>query len=736
MVMAIRSSLKKKSILALTIYLAFFLAIVGTLSYWGLEVPFRKELKNNLALRAELLATQIRGPLNNSIGVLQSVTSIGKSAADKEEQERMLRSLFSVVGGVIISGGLWPEPNLSATDPSLRYDSLFFNKATDGQVDQLSSWNNPKAGGYDRESWYLAAEREAEGLYFWSPVYVDPYTRVEMITVSTPYYRNGQFAGVATVDLSLESLIQFVAATAEQYNLGVNLKDAFGVEVVSHNFRTYDNALVSYYSFGEFNWQIEVVNANQHVDEIIFDLIINIEKGLMPILLLCVMVGYFLISHYWIRPIVLIAKKVSESREGEIIDIRYKSQDEIRHLIDTFNQKTIYLEAEKVKAQASTKAKSAFLATLSHEIRTPMNGVLGTAQILLKDELTPKQRQHLTSLYESGEHMMSLLNEILDYSKIEQGKFELDHSAFPLKSIIGSIKSIYSSLCVEKGLKFQLNSEITDGRWYYGDKARLRQIIFNLLSNAVKFTEAGFVAIGLSEESCDEENYLIIKVQDTGIGIAQESLGRIFRPFEQAESHTTRRFGGTGLGLAIVKQIAELMNGTVLVQSEVGQGSCFKVRVKLAITEPVTEDVKPTKAKTYPGLRVLIVEDNRTNIMILEAFMRNKGFECHSVMDGVQAITALQESSFDLVLMDNHMPLKDGIQATREIRQLPLPQAKILLFGCTADVFKDTRDKMLSAGADDIIAKPIAEHELDMALEQHSERLYQFHREPSLPSVE
>ncbi len=734
--MAIRSSLKKKSILALTIYLAFFLAIVGTLSYWGLEVPFRKELKNNLALRAELLATQIREPLNNSIGVLQSVTSIGKSAADKEEQERMLRSLFSVVGGVLISGGLWPEPNLSATDPSQRYDSLFFNKATDGQVDQLSSWNNPKAGGYDRESWYLAAEREAEGLYFWSPVYVDPDTRVEMITVSTPYYRNGQFAGVATVDLSLESLIQFVAATAEQYNLGVNLKDAFGVEVVSHNFRTYDNALVSYYSFGEFNWQIEVVNANQHVDEIIFDLIINIEKGLMPILLLCVMVGYFLISHYWIRPIVLIAKKVSESREGEIIDIRYKSQDEIRHLIDTFNQKTIYLEAEKVKAQASTKAKSAFLATLSHEIRTPMNGVLGTAQILLKDELTPKQRQHLTSLYESGEHMMSLLNEILDYSKIEQGKFELDHSAFPLKSIIGSIKSIYSSLCVEKGLKFQLNSEITDGRWYYGDKARLRQIIFNLLSNAVKFTEAGFVAIGLSEESCDEENYLIIKVQDTGIGIAQESLGRIFRPFEQAESHTTRRFGGTGLGLAIVKQIAELMNGTVLVQSEVGQGSCFKVRVKLAITEPVTEDVKPTKAKTYPGLRVLIVEDNRTNIMILEAFMRNKGFECHSVMDGVQAITALQESSFDLVLMDNHMPLKDGIQATREIRQLPLPQAKILLFGCTADVFKDTRDKMLSAGADDIIAKPIAEHELDMALEQHSERLYQFHREPSLPSVE
>ncbi|HGF7478431.1 TPA: hybrid sensor histidine kinase/response regulator CqsR [Vibrio mimicus] len=726
--MAIRSSLKKKSILALTIYLAFFLAIVGTLSYWGLEVPFRKELKNNLALRAELLATQIREPLNNSIGVLQSVTSIGKDAINKEEQERMLRSLFSVVGGVIISGGLWPDPNLSTTKP-LRYDSLFFNKAIDGQVDQLISWNNPKAGGYDKESWYVAAENEAEGMYFWSPVYVDAYTRVEMITVSTPYYRNGVFAGVATVDLSLEGLIKFVASTAEQYNLGVNLKDAFGLEIVSHNFRTYDNALVSYYNFGEFNWQIEVVNATQHVDEIIFNLIINIEKGLMPILLLCVMVGYFLISHYWIRPIVLIAKKVSESGEGEIIDIRYKNQDEIRHLIDTFNQKTIYLEAEKVKAQASTKAKSAFLATLSHEIRTPMNGVLGTAQILLKDELTAKQRQHLTSLYESGEHMMYLLNEILDYSKIEQGKFELDYSPFPLRSIIGSIKSIYSSLCFEKGLQFQLHSEIIDTRWYYGDKARLRQIIFNLLSNAVKFTEQGFVSVGLSEENIGDEYFLTIKVQDSGIGIPQDALDRIFQPFEQAESHTTRRFGGTGLGLAIVKQIAELMSGTVSVQSEVGLGTCFEVRVKLAASEPIKEEYKPVKAKTYPGLRVLIVEDNRTNIMILEAFMRNKGFECHSVTDGEQAIHALKNSSYDLVLMDNHMPLKDGIQATREIRQLPLPQSNILLFGCTADVFKETRDRMISAGADDIIAKPIAEHELDLALELHSERLYQFHAE-------
>lgn len=733
--MAIRSSLKNKSIFALTVYLALFLAIVGTLSYWGLEAPLRKELNHNLSLRAELLAAEIREPLNSSLGVLQSVTSIGKNAVDEEEQVRMLRSLFSMIDGVVVSGGLWPIPDMQATDSRLRYKGLFFNKASDGKIDQLTSWNNPKAGGYDKESWYVAAEKTVEGSYFWSPVYVDVYTRVEMITVSTPYYRNGQFAGVASVDLSLDGLIKFITQMAEQYHLGVNLSDAFGMEIISYNFRKHENSLVSNYNFGEFDWHIEVINAMKQVDEIIFDLILNIQKSLMPILLLCVLLGYWLISHYWIRPIILIAQKVSESKDGEQIDIQYKYQDEIGHLIETFNQRTIYLEAEKVKAQASTKAKSAFLATLSHEIRTPMNGVLGTAQIILKDELTAVQRQHLNTIYESGEHMMSLLNEILDYSKIEQGKIELDYSPFPIRSIIGSIKSIYTSLCAEKGLKFQVHSNIVDERWYNADKARLRQITFNLLSNAVKFTQSGEVTVELTEEVCGEDYYLLIDIRDTGIGISQDAIGRIFNPFEQAESHTTRRFGGTGLGLAIVKQLAELMDGSVSVQSEIGLGSCFKVRVKLAICQPIKEEKKPVKARSYSGLRVLIVEDNRVNTIIIEALMKNKGFICHCVTDGEQAVSALQQGSFDLVLMDNHMPVKDGIQAIREIRQLASPQSDLLVIGCTADVFKDTRDRMLAAGADDLIPKPIVEHELDLALERHSERLYQFYRGRSLQAM-
>ncbi|UHJ61233.1 hybrid sensor histidine kinase/response regulator [Vibrio furnissii] len=722
--MEIRSSLKRKSMLALGVYLFFFLATIGTVTYWVVEAPFRQEVQQNLDLRATLLATQVREPLNSSIGVLQSIVSIGQSGQGQTEQSRMLRSLFSILDGVVISGGLWPTPN--SIVPDRQYTSLFFNRASDGKVDQLISWNNPAAGGYDREAWYLSAVDEPKGSVTWSPVYVDSYTQVQMITASAPYYVDGHFAGVATVDLSLEGFVDFIADHAEEYGLGIKLHDAYGSIISEHNFHLRRGAYVSRYPFGDFHWQLEVVNARRLVNEQVYELISGVERGLIPLLLLCVMFGYYLLNRYLIKPIVVIAQKVDESMEGGIIDVPYHSQDEIRYLIDTFNQKTVYLEAEKVKAQASTKAKSAFLATLSHEIRTPMNGVLGTAQILLKSDLKPRQRQQMKSLYESGEHMMTLLNEILDFSKIEQGHLELDRSSFPLDSIIGSVTSVYSTLCNEKGLQFKVYSQIEENRWYYSDKARLRQILFNLLNNAVKFTYRGLVEVILEEETVGEQLYLVIQVRDTGIGIPKDAQNKIFKPFEQAESSTTRRFGGTGLGLAIVKQITELMRGSVNVVSEVGIGTSFTIRVAIDATESQTTTTKPLRHVSYTGLRVLIVEDNRTNSVILETFMKNKGFECSCVENGALAIKAVKDGHYDLILMDNHMPVKDGVEAIDGIRRLESDKAKVLIFGCTADVFKETREQMLHAGADFIIAKPIDENELDDALYRHANALYQF----------
>lgn len=692
--MEIRSSLKRKSMFALIVYLCFFLATIGSLTYLAVDSPFRKELKQYLDLRAELLSSQVLDPLNRSVGVLQSIVSIAQASESQEEASRMLRSIFSTVDDVVISGGIWPKP--FSVDPYVKYKGLFFNRATDGNIDQLYSWNNPEAGGYDSEVWYVSGMEEPSGSIFWSPVYVDSFTQIQMITVTSPYYVNGEFAGVATVDLSLQSLTELISLHAERYQLGVSLKDSFGSTITEHNFRLRDGAYVSKYTFGDFNWKLDVVNSHRLVDDDVYDLVMSVEKGILPLLLFCLMFGYYLINRY---------------------------------LIDTFNQKTVYLEAEKIKAQASTKSKSIFLATLSHEIRTPMNGVLGMAQILLRGDLKPQQRKQLKSLYESGEHMMSLLNEMLDFSKFEQGHMELDNSKFPLEFIIGSVTSVYSSLCHEKGLQFKVHSEVPANRWYYSDKARIRQILFNLLNNAVKFTSRGFVEVFFSEVKLDGQLYLSIRVRDTGIGIEKAAQEKIFRPFEQAESSTTRRFGGTGLGLAIVKQIAELMEGTVSVNSKVDIGTSFQVNLKIDVCEPELVEGNHSRHLSYSGLKVLIVEDNRTNTMIIETFMKNKGFECECVENGELAIQAVANGQFDLILMDNHMPVKDGVEAIHSIRQLQGPQSQVLILGCTADVFKDTRESLLNAGADSIVAKPINAGELDDALYKHINKLYQYHSE-------
>ena len=718
------SSLKRKSIFALGLYLAFVVATVGTVSYLVVEPPVRDQLVINLDSRSKIISSQIEAPLESSLSVLQSIVSIGNTGYGQSLQVELLQSLFQVIDGVTTSGGLWPTPY--SVDSQEPYLSLFFNRAIDGKVDRIHAWNNAQSGGYDKEPWYLSSVDKPLGTVSWSPVYIDPFTHVQMITASSPYFVKGEFAGVATIDVSLVTLIDFVRKHAEQHGLGVIVRDGFGDVIVEHNFNVAEDVYISRQQFGSFHWTIDVVNANRLVADQVYDLVSKVEKGIVPIMLLCVLFGYVLISRFIIEPITRIAQKVDDSKTGGIIDIGYRSNDEIQHLIETFNEKTVFLEQEKKKAQASTRAKSAFLATISHEIRTPMNGVLGTAQILLKTDLSDEQRKHLKTLYDSGDHMMLLLNEILDFSKIEQGHLELDKAPFPLESIVGSINSVYYTLCSEKGLDFNIHNEVSKDRWYLSDKARLRQVLFNLLNNAVKFTSHGFVDVHFSEVTLDGRNCLNIRVSDSGIGIDRAAQKKIFNPFEQAESSTTRRFGGTGLGLAIVKQIGELMNGDVSVQSSIGVGTTLDIILEMEICPPGTAEVIELRKHDYSGLKALIVEDNRTNTIIINSFISSKGFECTNVEDGQQAVEAVQNGQYDLILMDNHMPNKDGITATAEIRALKGQRADTLIFGCTADLFKETRERMLAAGVNCIISKPIDEKELDDMLHRYYEKLYQF----------
>ncbi|MGR5176900.1 ATP-binding protein [Vibrio parahaemolyticus] len=722
--MVIKESLKKKSVIALTVYLALFISVFGSITYMVVESPVRAKLEENLVTKSEFLAAEISAPLYGSVGVLKSIVAMGQSIEDRQTLDEALCQVFKLNDGIAVSGGIWPEPY--SVDPKQKLTSLFYNRTPQGDVDRIDLWNNPAADGYHVEPWYTSVKDQPVNTITWSKVYIDPYTHVQMITASSPYYVNGKFAGVATVDLSLANLVSFVKAKAREHDLGVVLRDANKQVITEHNFRLEKDMYVSEIQFGDFNWSLQVVNARRLVSDQVSEIVTGVELAIVPVMVLCLMFGYYLISQYLIKPISMIAKEVDGSREGGGIDINYRSPDEIRYLIDTFNQKTVYLDRERIKAQASTKAKTAFLATLSHEIRTPMNGVLGTAQILLKTDLNLEQRKLLKTLYDSGDHMMSLLNEILDYSKIEQGHLELAKSAFPLTSIIGSMHSVYHTLCNEKGLRFNVFSHVDEHRWYKGDKARLRQILFNLLNNAVKFTSQGSVDVVLSEEVRGDSNLLTIRVKDTGIGIPKEAQERIFKPFEQAESSTTRRYGGTGLGLSIVREIAHCMGGEVTLHSQEGIGSEFIVSVLLKRCRPETLDIHIERNLDYRGLKALIVEDNRTNTIIIETFMKRKGFSTYAVENGEEALKAVSTQTFDLVLMDNHMPVMDGVEAISGIRNMVGKEKDTLIFGCTADVFKETRERMLRAGADYIVGKPIDERVLDDALYQFANKLFQF----------
>jgi signal transduction histidine kinase/FixJ family two-component response regulator len=384
------------------------------------------------------------------------------------------------------------------------------------------------------------------------------------------------------------------------------------------------------------------------------------------------------------------------------------------------------LAEQKRAAERANSAKSAFLATMSHEIRTPMNGVLGLAALLAGTELTAAQREMLDVMIASGRQLMDILNDVLDLSKIESGQIELESAPLDVTALASGVRALFAPAAAAKGLALEVEVDAPEP-WCLGDAVRIRQILVNLVSNAIKFTDSGQVRVDVRLAPRPGAALLEMVVRDTGIGMSAEAIGRLFTPFVQADSSTTRRFGGTGLGLAIAKLLCGQMRGHVRVDSRLGRGSVFTVEIPLAFAGPPAPSAEPEAAERDPGLgapHVLVVEDNATNQFVLSLFLRKLGFTFDLARHGAEALIAWERRAYDVVLMDIEMPVLDGLEATRELRRREKAQGRAYtpIIALSADAMLENRDMARLVGMDDFVTKPIELDRLERLIRSHAAR--------------
>ncbi|MBI1362030.1 MAG: response regulator [Alphaproteobacteria bacterium] len=384
---------------------------------------------------------------------------------------------------------------------------------------------------------------------------------------------------------------------------------------------------------------------------------------------------------------------------------------------ESLRRLNVQLDCARQQAESAALAKGQFLATMSHEIRTPMNGVLGMLEAVLRSSLDADQRDQIVTARDSAASLLRILNDILDYSKLEAGQLAVEKLSFSVKEIVDEVVSVLAAQATEKSI--ELGTFISDDvpAWLMGDATRLRQVLLNLASNAMKFTLEGSVKIDVTY--LGPVGQLRVDVSDTGVGLTDESCSRLFTRFTQADASTTRRFGGTGLGLAISRELVDLMGGDIGVSSRLGEGSRFWFVI------PAEEGDEPDFSGTAAqgvianvpaGLRILVAEDNLVNQKVLKALMAGQGHDLTMVENGAMAVEAVRNGEFDVVLMDISMPVMDGPAATRAIRLLDGAKAELPIIALTANAMAGDREVYLAAGMSDYVSKPINLEDLLVAI--------------------
>lgn len=474
----------------------------------------------------------------------------------------------------------------------------------------------------------------------------------------------------------------------------------------------------------------------EHITDNVNSSVLPIYIGVVLVYLLFITFTLFIIYYLIFIPLNQLREDVEKVANGDLnIQFKDHSHDEIgqfnqslsklvMEIIDkgrNLEESEKRLKIQKERAENASQAKSNFVASMSHEIRTPMNAIMGSAQIL---KLTLKEKEQLDNVNQliiSSEHLLAILNDVLDLSKIEANKINLESESFNLLMSLSKECALHQSVINNEQVKLHFISSENAIEWVIGDVTRIMQIVKNLITNALKFTQKGEVRLTYSTKRVGNKAHIAISVSDTGIGIAEDKQQQIFEQFSQAESSITRRFGGSGLGLTIVTKLLDAMEGTISVESTEGKGSKFTINVTLKIDESIKSaiNIKSKISQPKRQYKILLVDDNKVNVLIFSKYLKLAGHKYDVAHDGETAVNLVKENKYDAVLMDYHMPIMDGKEATLKIRGLEGNNKNTIIIGCTADAFNEARSELIECGQNEVITKPIKPEEFFNTLNQH-----------------